>query len=333
MSAGDRTILAIDAGSTGTRCIVASLVGQVLGHGTGGPANFLINGWDATRGSIQQAINRAMQRAAIRNDQIEIVLGGCAGLGPSGPGQSEMERIFAELVPGAARVRATGDMVTAFWGALRTPIGVVVSAGGHGSVCFGRNVTGETCEVGGWGPIMGDEGSAHDLGIQALHAVARAADGRGDATALTEMLLRAFHVSNEVELEIRLQSEEIAREHIADLAVHVAAAADLGDAVALQILRQASKELAIAALTALRHLNLISVPCSVSFSGSIFEAGRPLIDPFRRAIRDGSPQSTVEAPLLPPIGGAFRLGLQAVGFAMDEPIIHHLARGLVEAGF
>jgi N-acetylglucosamine kinase-like BadF-type ATPase len=222
-------------------------------------------------------------------------------------------------------------MVTAFWGALRTPIGVVVSAG-LGSVCFGRNVTGETCEVGGWGPVMGDEGSAHDIGVQAVRAVARAADGRGEPTILTDSLMLAMQATSEVELAARLHTDSAEREKLARLASHVAAAAQRGDAVALQILRQAAKELAIGALTALRHLGLINSASSVSFSGSVFEAGRYIIDPFRRAIHDASPHSTVEAPLLPPIGGAFRLGLQTVGYTMDEPIIHQLARGLVESG-
>ncbi|HYD49206.1 MAG TPA: BadF/BadG/BcrA/BcrD ATPase family protein [Terriglobales bacterium] len=324
--------MAIDAGSSGTRCIIASLAGNVLGHGLGGPADFLFSEAETVRQSLRQATSDAFQRAGIRHEQIEMVMAGCAGLGPSGEGQPQTEQLLAELIPGAGRVRATGDMVTAFWGALRTPIGVVVSAG-LGSVCFGRNVTGETCEVGGWGPLMGDEGSAYDIGLQAVRAVARAADGRNDATVLTDMLLRHFAAIGEVEMELKLQGDAGSRENIASLAVHVSEAAELGDSVALQILRNAAKELAISALTALRHLNLINIPASVSFSGSVFEAGRWIIEPFRRAIRDSSPHSAVEAPLLPPIGGAFRLGLQAVGYPMDEPIIHHLARGLVEAGF
>lgn len=329
--ADDRTIMAVDAGGTDTRCVVSSFDGQVLGYGSGGPGDHVLHGWQTVRNSIHQATSEALQSANLRGSNVEVVMAGSAGLSADAEGRETVEQLLVELVPGAARVRATGDMVTAFWGALRTPIGVVVSAG-VGAVCFGRNVTGETCEVGGWGPVMGDEGSAHDIAVQAVRAVARAADGRGEPTVLSEILMESLHVANEVEMAARLFADSAEREKLAQLAPQVVAAAQRGDAVAMQILRYAAKELAIGALTALRHLSLLNTAASVSFSGSVFEAGRLIIDPFRRAIHDASPHSSIEAPLLPPIGGAFRLGLQAVGYTMDEPIIYRFARGLVEVG-
>lgn len=327
--ADDRLIMALDCNDVATRCILAMLDGTVVGFGAGGPSDPHVNGREVARASIQGATFDALQMARARTAQIEVIVAGSAGVGPNGEGREVIEKMLAELVPGAARVRATGDMVTAFWGALPTPIGVVVSAG-LGSVCFGRNVTGEIAQVGGWGPLMGDEGSAYDIGLRALRAVARAIDGRGEPTILVELIATHLQAGNASEISRVLQTSSNARARIATLTQQVGAAAEHRDAVALHILRVAAKELATAALTALRQLKLVSTAASVSFSGSVFEVGAPLIDPFRRAVNDASPSSTVEGPLLPPIGGAFRLGLQTAGYAMDNPIIHHLARGLVE---
>jgi hypothetical protein len=70
----------------------------------------------------------------------------------------------------------------------------------------------------------------------------------------------------------------------------------------------------------------------VSYSGSVFEAGAFVSDPFREAIYDAAPLAKVEHPILPPIGGAYRLGLQTLGAFMDEAITYRLASGLVKAG-
>lgn len=331
MASHERIILAVDAGGTATRCILATGQGELLGFGIGGPANHILRGWERTRESISQAAGVALKAAGESGHRIAIAIAASAGIGPDGEGREVIESLLAELVPQAAIVRATGDMVAAFWGALATPIGVVVSAG-TSSVCFGRNVTGVTCQVGGWGPVMGDEGSAYDIGVQALRAVACASDGRGPSTMLTSTLAEALGGHSALDIAVQVYGKPLEREEIAALALPVYAAAQQRDPTAMMILRRAGRALGVAAVAALRNVGLLSTPTSVSYSGSVFEAGAFLSDPFREVVRDAAPLATVEPPILPPIGGAYRLGLQALGAFMDEAITYRLASGLVRAG-
>jgi len=331
VASNDRIILALDAGGTATRCVVATTEGEILGFGIGGPANHILRGWDIARESIGNAVGEALRSGGDAATNISIAIASSAGIGPDGEGREVIEALLAELVPQAAIVRATGDMVAAFWGALVTPIGVVVSAG-TGSVCYGRNVTGVTCQVGGWGPIMGDEGSAYDIAVQALRAVACASDGRGQPTILTTAVAEALGGYSALDVAVQVYGKPLEREEIAALAVRVFGAAQQRDPVAMAILRRAGRTLGVAALAALRNVGLLATPTSVSYSGSVFEAGGFVSDPFREAIGDAAPLAKVEHPILPPIGGAYRLGLQTLGAFMDDAITYRLASGLVKAG-
>lgn len=325
-----RFLMAVDAGGSASRCAVCDFEGNLLGFG-------VVEGDDAFHAgtpnltTMVESVRLALSRAGDEVEAIDVVVAGCAGIGLDGSGSAPVEEALLQVVPRAGRVRVVPDMVIAFWGALAMPVGVVVSAG-TSSVCYGRNVTGETCQIGGWGPLLGDEGSAYEIARHALRAVARAADGRGRPTLLTEMLTRAVGVGTPAELIRALDGGANHHRDIAALAVQVALAARQRDAVALRVFQRAGRDLAIAVVAALRQLSLLETPVSVSFSGSVFEAGRVLTQPFAASIHDATPLARVESPLLPPIGGAFRLGLQGLGFAMDEPIIHRFAKGLVRSG-
>ena len=71
---------------------------------------------------------------------------------------------------------------------------------GTGSIAYGRNAANEAARAGGWGYVLGDEGSGYWIGRQALRAVVREADGRGRDTALTPLVLAHFGAARPQEL-------------------------------------------------------------------------------------------------------------------------------------
>jgi len=283
----------------------------VLGRGTGGPANHILSGWDTARRSIGEAIAQACTTAGVTNDRIAAAVAGSAGVGPQGEGREVIEDLLHELVP-RAQARATGDMVTAFWGALDSELGVVVAAG-TGSVCYGRNAQGAGRQVGGWGHLMGDEGSAYDIAVCALRAAARATDGRGPQTALSQGLAAALGVSDFVGVAFRVYGEPLSRDSIARLATVVSDAAAGGDAVARELLAAAGRELGLAAVAALRSVGLAERSAPVAYTGAVFDAGAPVIEPFRCAVISLCPRASVVPPRFPPVVGAFKLALRQIG--------------------
>ena len=97
-----------------------------------------------------------------------------------------LERAFEPIGLGVPPA-IVNDSFIALRAGVRAPWGVVVIAG-TGIVAAGRNSAGETFRTLGLGRLLGDEGSATDVGEEALRAVARAYVGRGPATALCEGL-------------------------------------------------------------------------------------------------------------------------------------------------
>jgi N-acetylglucosamine kinase-like BadF-type ATPase len=328
VTAADRIVLAIDAGGSGARCLAARGDGTVLGRGRGGPANHILAGWETARASLREAIDTAIEAAQLGGRPIDAAVIGSSGVGADGLGREVIEDLLAGLVPGVARVHATGDMVAGFWGALREPAGVVVSAG-TGAVGFGRSPSGATCQVDGWGHIMGDEGSAYDIAVQALRAVARAADGRGAPTALTEALARALGGRTALDIAGRVYGEPMGREQIAGLAVHVARAAATADPTAVAILRRTGEALGATAAALLQRLELTGA-AMVSYSGSVFAAGDPVLAAFAAAVHSANPQAQVVPPLLPPVGGAFRIAAKMLEVPFDDAVIARLQNGLAQ---
>src|SRR5207302_776208 len=77
--------------------------------------------------------------------------------------------------------------------------GVAVVAG-TGSMAFARAADGRTARAGGWGPLLGDEGSGYAIALAGLRAAARSADGRAQVTPLTDRLLAAYGLTRPQEL-------------------------------------------------------------------------------------------------------------------------------------
>ena len=90
-----------------------------------------------------------------------------------------------------ARILVVNDALIALQAGVGDAPGIVIVSG-TGSIAYGRNDRGEASRAGGWGYVLGDEGSGYWIGRLALRAVVRHADGRGRATSLTPRLLDAF---------------------------------------------------------------------------------------------------------------------------------------------
>src|SRR5919206_381899 len=121
-------------------------------------------------------------------------------------------------------------------------VGVVVIAG-TGSVAFGRNDAGEEVRAGGWGPIIGDEGSGYFIARTGLSAILRAYDGRGKATLMTELLRNEHHLEPR-DLPRAIYAQTTHADDVARYAKLVFDAAKADDAVARSIVELGAQQLA-----------------------------------------------------------------------------------------
>src|ERR1700722_17070291 len=192
--------LGFDGGGTKTDCVLLDASGAVIGEGHGGAANPLRSGYEVAFSSLREAAVAALAAAHIGTKDVTAVCAGLAGAGR----RSVMRRIMVFL--SQEFPRALTQVMTDYEVTLETAAGAgagVVLIAGTGSVAFGRNSAGQTARAGGFGPWIGDEGSAFDIGRRAVSAVARARDADAPATVLAEMISAALDCPDWDDLMLR----------------------------------------------------------------------------------------------------------------------------------
>src|SRR5205085_10696076 len=146
-------------------------------EGAGGPGNFQAAGEDAARESIKAAIDAALTAALdgpVPREQVAAVAAGLAGMHV--PADYERFTALVGRLLSAGRVRIYNDGAVALAAATGGREGIVVVAG-TGSIAYGADRSGRSLRSGGWGYIIGDEGSAYAIARQALRAASCTGDG------------------------------------------------------------------------------------------------------------------------------------------------------------
>jgi N-acetylmuramic acid 6-phosphate etherase len=264
----DRTlVLGIDGGGTHTVALLAKVtegVWTLLGRGAAGSSNLHAAGTASALAALDAAVDAAFAAAELKRDT---VTSACLGLAGAGRAEEQaLIRAWAEQARLAAKIDVTSDAAILLAAGTPKGWGLVLIAG-TGSIALGRTKDGRSGRAGGWGYLLGDEGSCYALALAGLQAVARAADGRGPATMLTEHFLKRFNVSQPQELIGAVYGGGWDRAGLAALAPLVVEAAE-SDAVAAEIVDQGARQLSLAAASVARQLQWTG-PVPIALAGGL----------------------------------------------------------------
>ncbi len=182
----------------------------------------------------------------------------------------------------------------------------------------------------GWGHLLDDLGSGYYLGVQAMIAAVRAADGRAAPTALLPGVLDALKLEDIQDLMRRLYHDGLTRVEIAALAPWVIDAAARGDAVAQGIIERGVDELALMVETVARRLDFLPGSVPVTVTGGLAYSGPMYKESLYAAIRQRIPTSHLVEPILPPVLGAALLALEAIEVHPSPELIAALRSRAVE---
>lgn len=319
-------VLGVDGGGTKTVCVLMNDTGEVLGRGEAGASNYHSLGKDAAFLSIQSAMTQAT--ASLGTVQVTAICLGLAGVGRSSDMQvvqtwvkqlqsSDALPITWAMQP--ANVVICNDALIALVGGLGHAVGIVAIAG-TGSIVYGRNSQGSTKRVGGWGPILGDSGSAYHIAVSGLQAALRAYDGCGAATRLQERFKEHLGLSSLEDLvnvvyqpTSGVQPKSNAQE-IAALAPIVAQEAASGDAVSVYIIEDAVKELVQATQVVIDALFSPAELVEVVTTGSVWQGCSLMSEKFSASLLQRNPSVKVIFPRYEPAYGAGLLALNTLSF-------------------
>lgn len=299
--------LGVDGGGTKTQIAIMNSAGDVICEGNAGPSNPLRVGVEHAVSNILTAVNQACDISGSSRGDIV-----AATIGLAGVRRADLRQRVRDSFLNRLRVRSVEvitDAEIAWYGTTLGKPGLVVIAG-TGSICFGKDDNGRIAISGGWGPLAGDEGGGAGIAKEALQAVAKASDGRGEKTLLTERASEYFRASGPENLIVAIYSPQVDNARIAGFAKLVVEAALDGDAVAIAILKKAGRELGVAAAAVISKLKLKRRKIPIGCVGSIFNAGEILTEPMLENIRETAPRAYLTIPQMPPAHAAALMALR-----------------------
>jgi N-acetylglucosamine kinase-like BadF-type ATPase len=286
--------------------------GDVLGEGLAGPSNPLRVGVSEAAKAVREAAERACAKAGVRRIEIDAAEVGLAGVKRADI-RERMRVALAEL--GIKTVEVVTDADIALYGATEGKPGLVIIAG-TGSICCGVNARGRHACAGGWGPVVGDEGSGSWIARRALQAVARATDGRGRKTSLADAACDFFNVAKAEDLSTAVYAPNVTNSRIAGFASRVVMAARRRDVVAREIIEEAGRELARAASAVIRKLKMERECFQVAYVGGVFAARGLILEPLGEELKSVAPRAFIAPPVLAPAEAAARMAGEQLQLAL-----------------
>ena len=233
-----RYVLGFDGGGTKTECVLMDETRKILAQSRSGPSNPTRVGFDAALKALKEGAKLALTQAKV---EPESIAGICAGLAGTGRLEAGVH-IRAELAVAFPRtvIKICTDLELALAAMPDGPAIALVA--GTGSAAIGRSADRNILRAGGFGPLLGDEGGAYDVGRRAIISCLRDHERGGADSALGKQILRQLGVGGWVGVQERTRTN--ADDLFPRVFPVVAAAADADDETARAILRDAVEELA-----------------------------------------------------------------------------------------
>jgi glucosamine kinase len=299
-----RYVLGIDGGATKTLAAVLDLQRRALHVGQGGPSNEDSVGTQAAVQALLQAADEATEKAGIAWEQLDAAVIALAGTDTAAVAQHLHAQRTEEWI-------VVNDVVAAWATATGAQPGIGVISG-TGSNVLGVGADGRAWRAGGWGHLLGDEGSGYWLGIESIKAALRDREDSGPETALSEAAAEFFGVANVEALAARVYSKPLSKSEIAAFATETGRLAEQGDAVARECYERGAGLLGEQIAAVIRRTGL-GGPFPVGLIGSAFKAGAVFVEPLTRAVHELAPQARVSVVEMAPVGGSLLLALRTCG--------------------
>lgn len=256
----------VDGGGTRTRAVLIDAEGRELGRAEHEGAVVTAHRPEDAAEAVRKAVSKAADEAGV-DLPVDVLWAGLAGAGAAAARVGVTTALRRQDL--AERLIVGTDVEAAFHDAFHGEAGVMLIAG-TGSIAWARDRAGQEHRVGGWGRLIGDEGSGYWIGMEGLRAVTRAEDGREGETALAGPLLDRCDVESVDELVVWVDGAS--KGDVAALAPLVIEGAEAGDAVAEAVVDSAVEALRAHVEAALSAVG--SAPDDVDDGGDGQTAGR-----------------------------------------------------------
>jgi len=302
-------VIGIDGGGTKSAISIADLQGNIIFTEYGGPTNIRAQEEYQVYNALKSLICSTVERAGLSIEGCKAIC-----IGSAGAGRQEEQQVIRDYVRSLGlkgNIVITNDAEIVIAGATGGREGIAVIAG-TGSIAYGIGKNGERVRVGGWGHIVGDEGSAYYIGLEAIKAALRCYDGREPYTQLLPMLMKELGIKAPEEFVGFVYRKDVGKGEIAALAKVVDQAHKRGDSKAMEILVDAAHQLFLLARAAIRGIKAEQDDITVVVSGSVLINNLLIYENFVKLLIREYPKVKVEKARSDASRGAVIVALKSI---------------------
>ncbi|MEW9096038.1 MAG: BadF/BadG/BcrA/BcrD ATPase family protein [Clostridiaceae bacterium] len=309
-------VIGIDGGGTKSIGYIADENGKILGKSKSGSLNFHSQGEKSVKDHLHELINSLTYMVGCSMKDVELISMGIAGIG-----RNKDRNTFLSIISSLnieSNLLLTTDIHIALVGAHGKEKGIFTLSG-TGSISFAIDSYGRQYRVGGWGHIIGDEGSGYDIAKKGLALVAKTIDGIGENPSLMDRVFHRYGVKDTDEFIRYIYNPSRTKADIAKISEDVYHCALEGNNECLEILEKASKDLVDLTIALISKIPLED-EYIVSVGGGVFDNMDLVYKYFTNTLNEYKYNITVKRPMYSPVIGALILAFNNLNKKIDNKI-------------
>ncbi|MCP2241018.1 BadF/BadG/BcrA/BcrD ATPase family protein [Thermoanaerobacterium thermosaccharolyticum] len=283
-------VIGIDGGGTKSIITIEDMSGNVLACETGGATNIKSESKDSVSTALKSLIKMSISNANLAIDDCKAICLGTAGAGRAKDREILRNILLSTGIKG--NIIITNDAEICLAAGTGKLEGIAVIAG-TGSIAYGIDKCGRRFRAGGWGHILGDEGSGYYIGLEAIKAALRSYDGRDLYTELLPLLMEKVGIEKPEDFIKFVYRDNFKKSEIASLAKVVYYAYKKGDKKAKEILENAADELFKLANAVIRRLDLENESTTLVTNGSVLLKNIYIYSKFSDMVKEVYPNINI----------------------------------------
>ena len=309
--------LGIDGGGTKTKYLLVDEKLQKVCEREGATIHIHQVGVEGIKSELRENISKICEETNISVKDIDYAFAGVSGYGESLDDMVKIDEAIKEVMEVPYSI--DNDAVNGWAGGTACKPGINVVAG-TGSIAYGRNAEGKLARCGGFGPGIGDDGSAYWIALRTINEYTKQKDGRSEKTVLVDILEKEYNITYKYEIvDIAFNRLKFNRTELAKFSTICFLAAEEGCPACKNIFKDAAKAI-------FEHISAISKELNfkdefvVSYTGGVFKSGKHVLEPLKEMINESGLKCHLQEPALDPWNGSVLLAYTLAGNTVPDNV-------------
>jgi N-acetylglucosamine kinase-like BadF-type ATPase len=309
--------LGIDGGGTKTKYLLVNDKLEKVSEKEGSTIHIHQVGVDGIKKELRENIAKVCEEANIEFKDIAYAFAGVPGYGESLDDMEKIDEAIKEVMKIPYSI--DNDAVNGWAGGTACKPGINVVAG-TGSIAYGRNAEGKLARCGGFGPGIGDDGSAYWIALRTINEYTKQKDGRKEKTALYDILEKEYNITYQYEIvDVVFNRLKFNRTELAKFSKICFLAAEEGCPDCKKIFMGVAEAI-------FEHINAISKKLNfkdefvVSYTGGVFKSGKYVLEPLQEMVNNSKLKCKLQEPALDPWNGSVLLAYTLAGNKVPDNV-------------